>query len=207
VMKDLVFKTKYTIDNLPAEVVSEDGVVVPIDKSGIQETYHTSNGTVFVMNKMNVPLKNKIRSVRQEGENPTGFSRTDKSGNIAYRQRRNPLTQQLFNDIYIFNHKIPLFHARYKVNDIYSTKYKVYWVAPNDVQTVVFKQRFAISDPASTVFPETQVNLKNFAEVYVGEYTFNSVGDFNAFVIAADNGGDGLNSISLDYFRLEPQLP
>ena len=83
----------------------------------------------------------------------------------------------------------------------------MYWVAPNDVQTVTFKQRFAFSDPASTEFSETLVPLKNFNEVYVGEFTNDSFGDYNAFIIAADNGGDGLNSINLDYFRLEPQLP
>lgn len=207
VMKDLVFKGKYTVNNLPAMLVSEDGVQVPIDKSAIQETYQTSNGVVYVMNNLSVPLQNKIRDVRQEGENPAGFSRTDKSSNIKYRQRRNPFTQELFNDIYIFNHKIPLFHVRYRLKDLYAIKYKVYWVAPNDVQTVTFKQRFAFSDPASTEFSETLVPLKNFNEVYVGEFTNGSFGDYNAFIIAADNGGDGLNSINLDYFRLEPQLP
>lgn len=207
VMKDLVFKGKYTLNNLPNTLISEDGVEVPIDKSSIQNSYETSNGMVYVMSQVNVPLRNKIRDVRQEGETPVGFSRTDKSANIKYRQRRNPITQELFDDIYIFNHKIPLFHARYRIKDLYSIKYKVYWVAPNDVQTLTFKQRFAISDPASTSFAETQVNLKNFNEVYVGEYTISNYGDYNAFVIAANNGVDATNSINLDYFRLEPQLP
>lgn len=207
VMKDLVFKGRFTVNNLPNTLISEDGVQVPIDKSAIQETYQTSNGIIYVMNHVTVPLQNKIRNVRQEGENPTGFSRTDKSANIKYRLRRNPFTQELFNDIYIYNHKIPLFHVKYRVKDLYSINYKVYWVAPNDVQTVTFKQRFAISDPESTAFAETLVPLKNFDEVYVGEFTNESFGDYNAFVIAANNGGDGINSINLDYFRLEPQLP
>ncbi|MFD2162139.1 fasciclin domain-containing protein [Paradesertivirga mongoliensis] len=207
VMKDLVFKGKFTINNLPAMLVSEDGVQVPINKAAITETYETSNGIVYVMDQMNIPLQNKIRDIRQEGENPVGFSRTDKSQFIAYRQRRNPNTQALFNDIYIFNHKIPLFHAKYKLKDVYSATYKVYWVAPNDVQDKAFKQRFAISDPADTHFAETPVAIENFDEVYVGEYTFENIGDYNAFVVAANNGVDKDNSISLDYFRLEPKLP
>lgn len=208
VMKDLVFKGKYTLANLPDSLTSEDGVRVPINKSAIQQTYETSNGIVYVINDMHVPLKfNKIPQIKQEGESPAGFSRTDKSGNIAYRLRRNPNTQELFNDIYIFNHKIPLFHVKYRLKNLYSLKYKVYWVAPNDVQTLTFKQRFAISDPEATDFVETQVNLKNFDEVYVGEYTFSNYGDYTAYVVAANNGVDGTNSINLDYFRLEPQLP
>ena len=96
---------------------------------------------------------------------------------------------------------------KYRLKDIYSTTYKVYWVAPNDVQDKAFKQRFAISDPADTHFAETPVAIENFDEVYVGEYTFENIGDYNAFVVAANNGVDKDNSISLDYFRLEPKLP
>jgi uncharacterized surface protein with fasciclin (FAS1) repeats len=207
VLKDLVFKGKYSIDKLPGELISLGGVRVPINKGAIQASYETSNGMVYVMNQLNIPLANKVLPITQQGEAPTGFSRNDKSANIAYRLRRNPGTGALFNDIYVFNHKIPLFHVKYGLKDLFKIKYKVYWVAPNDVQTVTFKQRFAFADPNSTALPETQVDLKNFGEVYVGEITPANYGDFNAYVVAANNGGDGINSINIDYFRLEPQLP
>jgi uncharacterized surface protein with fasciclin (FAS1) repeats len=207
VMKDLVFKGKYTLDKLPSELVSIEGVKVPINKNAIQSSYETSNGMVYVLNQLTVPLANKIRNVRQEGENSIGFSRSDKGSNIAYRLRNNPNTGQLFNDIYIYNHKIPLFHVKYRLKDLFKIKYKVYWVAPNDVQTLTFKQRFAFADPNSTALDETQVNLKNFNEVLVGEITPQNFGDYNAYIVAANNGVDQTNSINVDYFRLEPQLP
>lgn len=207
VMKDLAFKGLYTPENLPDTLVSADGVKVPLDKNAIVETRVTSNGIVYVMSKADVKLKDKILPIKKEGENPDGFSQSDKSSSVHYRLRKNPFTGQLFNDIYIYNHKVPLFNVRYKVPDVYSTTYKIYWVAPNDVQTVTFKQRFAINNPISNEFNETTAGLKNYDEIYIGEYTANNCGDLNAYVIAANNGVDQTNSINIDYFKLVPQLP
>jgi uncharacterized surface protein with fasciclin (FAS1) repeats len=207
VIKDLVIKGQYTVANMPDTLVSADGVKVPMNKTAILETHQTSNGIVYVMNQADVKLSNKIRQVKREGELPDGFSRTDKSGNISYRLRLNPITSQQFNDIYIFNHKIPLFNVRYNIKELYSTKYKVYWVAPNDVQTLTFKQRFAVNDPLSTAFAETQVDLKNYNEIYVGDYDAATFGSVVAYIVAANNGVDGTNSINIDYFRLVPVLP
>ncbi|WP_114783022.1 fasciclin domain-containing protein [Botryobacter ruber] len=206
-IKDLAFKGLYTPENLPAYLTSEDGVKIPIDRNAIISHHFTSNGIVYVMSAADVSLAEKILPVRVEGEHPAGFSRTDKSGNIAYRLRRNPETQELFNDIYVFNHKVNQFHVRYQLPNMYSGTYKVYWVAPNDVQSIAFKQRFAVNDPKSTQFSETDVPLKNFEEVYVGEFTVDKLSDLNIYIVGADNGVDGQNSISLDYFKLVPQLP
>lgn len=207
VIKDLVIKGVYTVDNMPDTLISADGVKVPIDKTAILETHVTSNGIVYVMSKASVALKDKIRPYKREGETPDGFSRTDKSGNIAYRVRLNPVTGVQYNDIYIFNHKVPLFNVLYRVPELYSVKYNVYWVAPNDTQTLTFKQRFAVNDPLSTAFAETQVDLKNYNLVTVGSYTPATFGSINAYVVAANNGVDQTNSINLDYFILVPQLP
>lgn len=207
VIKDLVIKGQYNIANMPDTLVSADGVKVPMNKNAILETHVTSNGIVYVMNQANIKLSDKIRQVKREGELPDGFSRTDKSGNIAYRLRLNPITAQQFNDIYIFNHKVPLFNVHYNIKELYSTKYKVYWVAPNDVQTLAFKQRFAVNDPLSTAFAETQVDLKNYNEIYVGDYDAATFGGVVAYVVAANNGVDQTNSINIDYFRLVPVLP
>jgi len=207
VVKDLAFKGLYTPENLPDMLTSADGVKVPINKSAIISYQYTSNGIVYVMSAANVPLQDKILPVRVEGEAPTGFSRTDKSGNIAYRLRKDPNTGAMFNDIYISNHKIPLFHVRYDVPEVYSVKYKVYWVAPNDVQTVTFKQRFAVTNPESMAFPETEVKLDVYSEVYIGEFTASELSDMSFYIVAADNGVDQTNSINLDYFKLVPQLP
>jgi len=207
VIKDLVIKGSYTQADLANIMVSADGVNVPIDKTAILETHVTSNGIVYVMNAANVRLADKIRTVKREGELPDGFSRTDKSGNIAYRLRVNPNTGQQFNDIYIFNHKIPLFNVRYNIKELYKVPYKVYWVAPNDVQTLTFKQRFAVNNPLSTAFAETDVPLKNYNQAFVGDYTPAQFGGITAYVVAANNGVDATNSINIDYFILVPQLP
>jgi uncharacterized surface protein with fasciclin (FAS1) repeats len=207
VIKDLVFKGLYTPENLPGMLTSQDGVKVPIDKNAIISYAYTSNGIVYVMRAAEVALADKILPVRVEGEAPAAFSRTDKSGNISYRLRKNPETGALFNDIYIFNHKVPRFHVQYDLPKIYSAKYKVYWSAPNDVQTLSFKQRFAVNDPASTQFPETEVKLDVYEEVYVGEFTVSELSDLKVYIVGANNGVDQTNSINLDYFKLVPQLP
>jgi len=207
VIKDLVIKGVYTVDNMPDTLLSADSVKVPVDKSAILETHVVSNGIVYVMSKASVNLKDKIRTYKREGETPDGFSRSDKNGNIAYRYRLNPHTNEQYRDIYISNHKVPLFNVLYHVPELYSVTYKVYWVAPNDTQTLTFKQRFAVNDPLSTDFAETTVGLKNYDPVYVGDYTPDNFGSINAYVVAANNGVDQTNSINLDYFILVPQLP
>jgi hypothetical protein len=157
------------------------------------------------MDKAAVRIQDKVMTIRREGEQPTGFSQNDKSANISYRFRKNPVTGELFNDLYIFNHKIPLFHVKYSLKNVYSGKYKIYWVAPNDVQTLTFRQRLAINDFSSTLFAETNVPLKNYAEVEIGEYTVNEFGNLDLYVVAANNGVDQTNSINIDYIKLVPQ--
>lgn len=205
VIKDFVFEGVYTLAQMPDTLVSAEGVKVGFDKSAVKETISTSNGIVYVMDRAAVRIQDKVMTIRREGEQPTGFSQNDKSGNISYRFRKNPNTGELFNDLYIFNHKIPLFHVKYSLKNVYSGKYKIYWVAPNDVQTLTFRQRLAINDFNSTLFPETNVPLKNYAEVEIGEYTVNEFGNLDLYVIAANNGVDGTNSINIDYIKLVPQ--
>lgn len=207
VIKDLVIKGVYTTANMPDTLLSADSVKVPMDKTAILETHVVSNGIVYVMSKADVALKDKIRTYKREGETPDGFSRSDKNGNIAYRYRLNPVTNEQYRDIYISNHKVPLFNVFYRVPELYTVPYKVFWVAPNDTQTLTFKQRFAVNDPLSTDFDETLVGLKNYDLVPVGTYTPATFGGINAFVVAANNGVDQTNSINLDYFILVPQLP
>jgi hypothetical protein len=205
VMKDFVFEGVYTLQQMPDTLVSAEGVKVGFDKSAVKQTITTSNGIVYVMDKAAVRLQDKVMTIRREGEQPNGFSQNDKGSFIHYRFRKNPNTDELFNDLYIFNHKIPLFHVKYTIKNVYSGKYKIYWVAPNDVQTLTFRQRLAIDDFRSTLFAETNVPLKNYAEVEIGEYTVNEFGDLDLYVIAANNGVDQTNSINIDYIKLVPQ--
>ncbi|WP_407430521.1 fasciclin domain-containing protein [Arcticibacter sp.] len=213
VLKDLVFSRLVDIDTMKTDtLVSADGVKVPFKKSSVIEKIVTSNGYIYKMSSAPVKVADKIMTIKREGELPDGFSRTDKSGNISYRLRRAPEDPEtdrpsyLFNDIYIFNHKVPLFHVRYNFKNVYKGKYKVYWVAPNDVQTVTFKQRVAFNNPYGS-YLEKVVPLKDYKEVEVGEYTVDEYGDLAVYIISDNNGTDGTNSINIDYFKLVPQLP
>lgn len=209
VLKDLVFRKAIDIDTLKsAELISDDGVRVPFRKDAVLEKIKTSNGFIYRMSSAPVALADKIMPVRREGETPDGFSRTDKAGNIALRLRRAPLSEgaYLYNDIYVFNHKVPLFHVKYNFHKVYKGKYKIYWVAPNDSQEQAFKQRIAFNNFNGDYLEKT-VPLKDYSEVEVGEYTVDKYGDLTVYIIADNNGTDGINSINLDYFKLVPVLP
>jgi uncharacterized surface protein with fasciclin (FAS1) repeats len=67
VCQDFVFKGDYDItkfDTLP----NVDGVKIPLTNLVVKDSYVTSNGRVFVVSGINVPLKNKIKPIKIEGE-------------------------------------------------------------------------------------------------------------------------------------------
>jgi uncharacterized surface protein with fasciclin (FAS1) repeats len=127
--KDLALKGLITPAALPDTLISQYGVKVPIDKNAIVETHETSNGIVYVMNKVAFRLKDKFPPIIVQGEKPDGFSRLDKNLNIHYRYR--DWANGDF-DLRVWNHGISQFYVRYKINNLYATNYKVYWRAVND---------------------------------------------------------------------------
>src|SRR5690606_27824996 len=69
VVKDLAVEALYkSASEIPDTVVSRSGVKVGIDKSAIVSTIKTSNGVVYVMNRLEVPLHNKFRDIIIEAE-------------------------------------------------------------------------------------------------------------------------------------------
>jgi uncharacterized surface protein with fasciclin (FAS1) repeats len=69
IAKDLVFVGDYTIDNLPDTLTSYDSLKVHLDVSAIVETHKVSNGVVYVMNRIDYKMSDKIKPVIIEGEN------------------------------------------------------------------------------------------------------------------------------------------
>lgn len=213
--RDFAFHKAIARENLPDTLVSRFGVKVPINKNNIIKEVQLSNGIVYVMSTLEVPLKTRLVTTKIEGEKPKGFSRNDKRANTFYREK-NDLNGVPFNDIMVQNHGAPLFSINYGANDLYSTTYKVYWRAINDIQANTFQQslRFGgtiqldgtILDPIAEL-PYTDVLVSVYDEVFIGEFTLNESGSIDLIsLIAANTGVNGENTLSLDYLKLVPVI-
>jgi len=206
VVKDLAVENVYTAATLPDTVLSKTGVKVPVEKTSIVQTIKTSNGNIYVMKKINVLPANKLKQFYIEGENYR-FTSADRRGNTYFRDRYSPVTGKDFRDVLVFNHGLALFNIAYRITNVYSTKYKAYWVAVNDFQTVAFTQKLGIGSTASTAFGYTSVAVNNYNEVYIGEFTISNYQSFmDIYLIAANSGTAAVNPLVCDYIRLEPVL-
>jgi uncharacterized surface protein with fasciclin (FAS1) repeats len=214
-VRDMVFEGAYTRENLPDTLVSQFGIKVLINKSAIiGEPVLLSNGIVYVMNNMDVRLEDRLVTTTIQGELPVGFSQNDKRSNTFYREKEDSLGV-LFNDIMMQNHGVPLFGINYRATNLYSTTYHVYWRAINDIQTNVFQQRLRVGGTVGidgtvtnplAFFPYTNVELNNYNEVYIGDFTLPELRDVNMTLIAANSGTNGNNTLTLDYIKLVPVI-
>jgi uncharacterized surface protein with fasciclin (FAS1) repeats len=202
-VKDLAFRGLILPENLPDTLLSATNVKVPIDKNAIVQTIRTSNGIVYVMNKVDFALKYKLPTFLIEGENATGFSRNDIDIRIHRRYRE--WASNLL-DIRVREHGTARLHIWYQVNGMYSTKYKVYWRAVNDFTTENFQQRLAIGLPDAENFPYREVGLNNFDEVLLGEITISEYGAQDFYLVGANSTNNALNPLVLDYLKLVPVL-
>ncbi len=206
VVKDLAVEGAYTPATLPDTVLSKFKVKVPIDKAAIVQTIKTSNGNIYIMGKADVAPKDKIQQFYIEAENYRTTS-VDKRGNTYFRDRFNSVTNKDFRDVLVFNHGTALFNINYRLNNVYSTKYKAYWVALNDFQTTTFTQKLGIGTAASTTLGYTTVAVNNYNEVYIGEFTLAQYQSFlDIYLVAANTTAAATNALACDYIRLEPSF-
>jgi hypothetical protein len=105
-------------------------------------------------------------------------------------------------DLYVFNVG-GLYEARYHVRNIYSTRFHVYWVAVNNLQTTSFNQRIAM-DSSTTSFPYVAVPVNNYSEVYIGDWTTTTFGAHDIWLINTNSTSSGVNTLDLDYIKLLP---
>lgn len=193
--------------------VSRFGVEVGIDESKIVEEIQLSNGIVYIMSSLDVPLEKRLLTTTIEGEVPNGFSQGDKRANTFYREKED-LDGVMFYDIMVQNHRVPLFAINYSANNLYSTTYNVYWRAINDIQPNTFQQSLRIgggilpdgtmADPIAELGP-MDVAPNIYDEIFIGEFTLNEAGRIDLIsLIAANTAVDGNNTLSLDYLKLVP---
>jgi uncharacterized surface protein with fasciclin (FAS1) repeats len=189
VAKDLAIKGRYSPDQLPPTLLSKFNVHIPINKAAILETRKASNGIIYVVNAAAAPIEEKVPVVIVQSDNPVGFRSTEDKymTKVFYRQRNNPLTGQLFNDLYLnLGSSGANFYVDFVTNGLYTTKYKVYWVAINDKSISgqgddpygtdsTLQQILQIGSDTGTFEPTftapTKVQPDDYTEVLLGEYT------------------------------------
>lgn len=203
VVKDLAIEGLYTPSGATADsIFSKFNTKTPIEKASIAQTIKTSNGTIYIMNKVDNLAKYKIKQLYVEAENYR-YTSIDRRGNTYFRDRFNPITNKDFTDVLVTGHGVTGYFMNYRVNNVSSVKYRAYWVALNDFQTTTFSQKLGIGSAASTILPLTVVSPNIYAEVLLGEFTFTNYQSFlDLFLVA-----NGTTQISCDYIRLEPVVP
>lgn len=213
-VRDMVFPKKYKQNELPSQLTSRFGVTVPIDKTQIVgEPIVLSNGIIYRMKKMDVPLMNRLVTTKVEGEKNNSFSPSSVSSKILYREKKD-LSGKLFMDVVLYNTKGTTADLIYSTKDLYSTKYQVYWRAinidlPEAKVPAVFKQRLnlftGMKTPILKSFPLTEVGIGVYDEILIGEFTMENAGDMDRIVLLSDPLTPAEKySIALDYLKFVP---
>lgn len=205
-LKDLATDTLWQPATVRDTVYSKFRVKIPVTKTEIVRTVKTSNGIIYIMRKVDITLANKLQEIIIQGENYR-TTLVDRRSNTYFRDRINTLTGKDYKDVMVFNHGVANFYLNYRLRNMYSVKYKAYWVAVNDFQAAAFSQKLAISDPATLLLPYTVVNANTFGEVYLGEFplsTYQPVLDL--YLTAANSTTAAVNPLVCDYIRLVPSL-
>ncbi len=179
VVKDLVVSGYVNPGNLPAEVMATSGAKLPLSQAAIIATHKMSNGIVYILNACEPALEEKIKPAVVEGEHPYSFSSAN--GRRYYRERYNPLTGLNFNDLFIQTTGSANYIS-YLSNQVYTMKYKVYWVALNDYTAktdndnnsygslTAFQQKLVMDTITSATFAYRNVEPNKYEEIYIGDY-------------------------------------
>jgi len=214
-VRDMAFHKSYSRENLPDTLTSKFGVKVPINPNMILEEVKLSNGVLFRMSAVDVPLEKRLLTTIIQGENPSGFSQGDKRNNTFYRDKASP-SGEPFSDIMVQNHEVPLFGIYYNANNLYSTTYRVYWRAVNDIQENTFQQSLRIggefqedgtvANPIASL-PYTNVPPDDYSEIFIGEFTLEEAGRLDLItLLAANTAVNGQNTLTLDYLKFVPVI-
>jgi hypothetical protein len=208
VVKDLAVDALYkTAAEIPQTIVSRSGVNVTINKNDIVSAIKTSNGMVYVMSRLEVPLANKFKDIIIEAENYTAAS-ASRLANTFIRDKRDSATGGIFRDVLVYNHGLAQFNLRYRITEVPSLKYRAYWMALNDNingMTTTFTQKIGVDSFNSPLPAYVTVPLNTYAEQLAGEFTLSSYRPaFNLFLTAANNTTANTNAIVCNYIRLVP---
>ncbi|MFA9190409.1 fasciclin domain-containing protein [Flavobacterium sp. FZUC8N2.13] len=217
-VRDMVFNKKYEPSELPSTLTSRFGVEYDVDKTQIVgEPIRLSNGIVYIMKKVDVPLAKRLVPIVIQGES---FDiRYNMSNSIAsiIRDFFLPSAENI-NDVFVLNpgSALPRLVYQNRLKDLYSTTYRVHWRAINN-KTTVFSQTISIGgnyvvtgstftfvNPLKTLI-YTPVPINNFNEVFVGDFTPLQSGNIlNLTLLGANTATNGQNSLALDYLKIVP---
>lgn len=227
-LRDFIVPGDFSETNMPDTLISVTGFKFTVDKSKIISSHIASNGRVYYVSSLPYQLKQQIREFKVLGASPSGFIEKYASGTVYYRNKRdstNVLNNGLYNDIEVYDHKIPEFYVSYLKRAAYKVKYKVYGRALSgligDPQTVEFTQYVQFLNPATGLFTKNVTNPlgatvnkftyvvtpRNYQEVYLGEYEKGEFGSLNLRLQGASVATTGQNTLILQYLRFEPILP
>ncbi|AOW09931.1 hypothetical protein EM308_10645 [Flavobacterium gilvum] len=226
-VRDMVFPKAYKLNELPSELTTRFGVKVPIDKTQIVgQPIVLSNGIIYRMKKMVVPLDKRLVTTIIEGEdntatNPYGSGPRSK---VFYREKKDPSglifpIGTVFKDIAEYAGG-GQFMISYTAKDLYSTTYKVYWRAVNiDLPlSVDFQQSLNIGSSSTAlgnvfvenanikIFPPKNVGIANYNEVYLGTFDLTSLQDIYFSLVSTNTTTAGNNSLVLDYLKFVPVI-
>ena len=210
-VRDMAIPAKYELNELPATLTSRFGVEVPVDKTQIVEEIHLSNGIIYVMGQVDVPLENRLVETKIEGEKLSGYLPSDRGVYVLYRDRIDPFGV-LFNDVFVSSPGVSLFTLNYKAKDMFSTTYKVYWRAYNN-RSGAISQRLRIGGrydengalvDVIKLFDYTSVQPNVFDEIYLGDVTLDESGNIDLISLIA--GTSSTSELTLDYLKFVPQV-
>lgn len=228
VVDDLTFPGLYLPGNLPDSLTSIRGVNFHLDPGAIISSHRVSNGIVYVMNRIDYKVANKLGTVIVEGEElPRTLSVAGISNYVTVR--RNPDGLTTYSQIRGDNFAAARSWFRY-TKTFNSVRYRVYWRAVRDFnlspvtpmgtptyfrQRVTFKRfdwaadalpykfveaREVVSTPASN----PRVFEPIYDDIYLGDFVPTRYGSEYVFVVSNDAATVGLNSIVFDYIKLVP---
>lgn len=222
-VRDMVFPKAYMPNELPDKLTltTRFGVKVEIDKTQIVgEPVVLSNGIVYRMKKVDVPLIDRLVTTIIEGEDNTSFAPSNLRSKIFYREQKD-IKGIFFKDVMVYNSGSTYFKLNYKATDLFSTKYKVYWRAINinnyNSQATVFQQCLVLGtvirdntiyfDEALKNFGFKNVEIGVYTDVYLGEFTLTKAQDIDKItLVGANTTTVGNNTMILDYLKFVPDV-
>jgi uncharacterized surface protein with fasciclin (FAS1) repeats len=209
VVRDFTIEAVYQPNSIPDTIFSKFNAKVGVDKTAIMQTIKVSNGTVYIMSKLDVLPQHKFQPYLIQGEN-YDFSRVDRRNNTYFRDKFNTITGKDFRDVLVYNHGVAQFYLGYRLANVPSMKYRATWVALHDninAYTGTFRQLLGIGTSTATLLPYTTVTANNYNEVILGEFTLTTFRPILDVYLTADNTTTAnTNIVTADYIRIEPVL-
>lgn len=219
VVKDLAVSGSYSPNQLPAQLLSVNNVNIPINKSAIIASYKASNGWVYVMSSMNFSVAEKIPTVTVEGELVSSFSSSGISGSVFYPIRSDNKGIS-YKTLEIYRSGVSALNVNYRLRNIPSATYKVYWRAiagtTGDPQTVTFNQKLIFNSsniatdlgykPVSVASTDATANAIAYSDLYIGDCIVTKYGNVTMSLVSAASTAVNVNTLLLDYVKLVPVI-